>query len=235
MVLPPDERPCLWMSAGLVSYKLCDRQMDCGRCPLDAALRGEPTVPRDALARHLGPRWVFPADRRYTPGHLWVRPLDGRLRVGLDALAVAIIGVVGGRHAASEGAALLAGGVAGRLECRFGPLRVRAPLEACLVRWNPALDEQPDLCTTAPYGDGWLFELAPAAGWGDRTDLLSAPAIRHRAELDVRRFRRQVGMLLLSGLDAVGATLADGGIWLSDVAEMIGHGRYLALVEDLLA
>ncbi len=40
--LPNTALPCVWMTAGLVSYKLCDRRLDCERCPFDAALRGRP-------------------------------------------------------------------------------------------------------------------------------------------------------------------------------------------------
>ena len=36
-VLAPETEPCVWMSAGLISYKLCDRGFDCENCPLDAA------------------------------------------------------------------------------------------------------------------------------------------------------------------------------------------------------
>jgi hypothetical protein len=30
---------CVWMQAGVVSYKLCDRRFDCERCPFDMAIR----------------------------------------------------------------------------------------------------------------------------------------------------------------------------------------------------
>ena len=51
-ILPRDAEPCIWMSAGLVSYKLCDRDFDCGNCPLDAALRGNAAAP-------VGMSWLF--------------------------------------------------------------------------------------------------------------------------------------------------------------------------------
>jgi hypothetical protein len=40
---PPPVRvePCVWMSAGLVAYKLCDRGFECESCPFDQAMRGE--------------------------------------------------------------------------------------------------------------------------------------------------------------------------------------------------
>ncbi len=37
---PSERLPCIWMTAGLVRWRLCDREYDCDHCPLDAALRG---------------------------------------------------------------------------------------------------------------------------------------------------------------------------------------------------
>ena len=34
---------CVWMDAGVVNYKLCDRGFDCDRCPLDQALHRRPS------------------------------------------------------------------------------------------------------------------------------------------------------------------------------------------------
>ena len=46
---PPSIR-CVWMDAGVVNYKLCDRGYDCERCPLDQALHRRPSE-RSALAK----------------------------------------------------------------------------------------------------------------------------------------------------------------------------------------
>jgi len=35
---------CVWMDAGVINYKLCDRLYDCDRCPLDQALQRRPSV-----------------------------------------------------------------------------------------------------------------------------------------------------------------------------------------------
>ncbi|HYX31218.1 MAG TPA: hypothetical protein VE863_21970 [Pyrinomonadaceae bacterium] len=34
----PPTAYCVWMDAGVMNYKLCDRAFDCDRCPLDQAL-----------------------------------------------------------------------------------------------------------------------------------------------------------------------------------------------------
>lgn len=40
---PQGVLPCVWMSAGLVSFKLCDREGECEGCPFDRAMRGLPS------------------------------------------------------------------------------------------------------------------------------------------------------------------------------------------------
>jgi len=39
----PPSTYCVWMDAGVVNYKLCDRAFDCDRCPLDLALHRRPS------------------------------------------------------------------------------------------------------------------------------------------------------------------------------------------------
>jgi len=39
----PPPTYCVWMDAGVVNYKLCDRAFDCDRCPLDQALHRRPS------------------------------------------------------------------------------------------------------------------------------------------------------------------------------------------------
>lgn len=36
----PYAQACVWMEAGVIRFWLCNRDFDCERCPLDAALRG---------------------------------------------------------------------------------------------------------------------------------------------------------------------------------------------------
>ena len=128
-VLPDSARPCLWMSAGLLTYRLCDRDFDCERCPLDAALRrGDLLGSRDheaLLAPNHDPS-DFPEDRRYTAGHSWVQVVDGqdggRLRFGLDTFAAAIIGRCSGVTWNLAGRSLACGDEVCRLDLGIGAL-----------------------------------------------------------------------------------------------------------------
>jgi hypothetical protein len=36
-IIPPEEKRCVWMSAGIVPYQLCNRKCDCTDCDIDDA------------------------------------------------------------------------------------------------------------------------------------------------------------------------------------------------------
>lgn len=47
---------CVWMLAGVVSYRLCNRAFDCDHCPLDRALREGARAAGPGLDRFAFPR-----------------------------------------------------------------------------------------------------------------------------------------------------------------------------------
>jgi glycine cleavage system H protein len=186
---PPGRLPCLWMTAGLLSYRLCDREYDCDRCPLDAALRGPgstATVPAPPAAGGGGARAParnggdFPADRRYGAGHTWLRPAGdgapGRFRVGLDGLAAALLAAPRAVRCAAAGRLLAPGETACELDLEGGVLALGLPVAGEVVAANAACRRDPSLVVADPYGDGWLLEIAlPAAGDGWLLEI-AAPA-----------------------------------------------------------
>ncbi|MFI5252600.1 MAG: hypothetical protein ACHQQQ_09255 [Bacteroidota bacterium] len=38
-IIPAEESRCIWMDAGIVTYKLCDRRYECDQCPFDIVFR----------------------------------------------------------------------------------------------------------------------------------------------------------------------------------------------------
>ncbi len=56
-VVPEGEFKCIWMTAGIISYKLCDYQFRCEVCPFDIVMRKAP-------ANSSGPRRSQTAKRK---------------------------------------------------------------------------------------------------------------------------------------------------------------------------
>jgi hypothetical protein len=50
--LPQNEQKCVWMTAGVLTYKLCNHDMDCENCMLhNALLESEQKTKRDNFKR----------------------------------------------------------------------------------------------------------------------------------------------------------------------------------------
>jgi glycine cleavage system H protein len=228
------------MAAGLVSYKLCDRDFDCHRCPLDAALRGgmalgpPVSLEPDDSRRHLG----FPADRRYGAGHTWMgagpHPGETVVRVGLDGFAASLLPRPRAVTCANAPRTLARGDVICEIELPEGTLPVRTPIAGRLERDNPLLRQQPDLLVESPYQDGWLVEIAPAVGAEvDAVSLDAAQAI-DRSQMHLRHFRRRIALRLLADVASAGPTMPDGGTPLISLSEILGAPQYLRLLREVL-
>jgi glycine cleavage system H protein len=239
-VAPSSAEPCVWMTAGLVSYKLCDWDFDCRRCPLDAALRGGAPAP---IQESLLPGTIrrgegFPGDRRYAASHTWVAsglgPGDPLLRVGLDGFAAAVLPRPLGVSWSASPRELGRGDVVCEIELAGGIFPVGAPVGGRLERGNPALREQPGLIVESPYHDGWLVELAPSGADAALEGLLDAEQARERTALDLRRFRRRIALHLLADAVPGGPCMADGGEVLTSLPEILGGSRYLETLREIL-
>ena len=164
-VIPESAESCVWMSAGLLDYKLCDRDFDCERCPLDAALRGE-SLECPVRRALMGPSLSsgFPEDRLYSTGHTWLqdRGVDGNctLRLGVDTFAAAIIGHCDAARWHVSDQTLQLRETLCEIDLGIGFLPLGAPISGVVVRGNRALQRDPSQLVTQPYGEGWILDLA---------------------------------------------------------------------------
>ena len=112
-----------------------------------------------------------PADLRYTSEHEWVRvEADGTVRVGITDHAQDALGDVVYVSLPAEGEAVTAGGACGEVESTKSVSEITAPVSGTVSAHNPGLETRPDLVNTDPYGDGWMFTIAP-------TDAAEVPAL----------------------------------------------------------
>ena len=106
----------------------------------------------------------IPADLRYTQSHEWVRTdADGTLTIGVTDHAQHALGDVVFVETPQAGRVLAAGEACAVVESVKAASDVYAPLAGTVVAGNAALADAPEKVNADPYGDGWLWRLAPAA------------------------------------------------------------------------
>jgi glycine cleavage system H protein len=89
-IVPDAEIPCIWMQAGVLTCWICDRELRCESCPLDAALR------HDALRAITPPRRSAPEAEAVAAGAAAPAPAGA-------SRAVPAVGVRAGREAPDAG------------------------------------------------------------------------------------------------------------------------------------
>lgn len=235
---PQQTLPCIWMSAGLLSYKLCDRDLDCEHCPLDAALRG-PTLPmprRTSLLSVCEVTDSFPDDRLFSPGHSWVHlhtsSNERHVRFGLDAFAATIIGQCCAVMGPEVGLVKRTGEDLCEIDVGLGVLPISAPVSASVMAKNKELENDPSQLVTDPFGRGWIADLQVH----DPSQLCNLSTARHardQTRMDLRRFRRRVALRLLADTEGIGTCLPDGGE-LADLRQILAGPTYLRLIRELI-
>jgi glycine cleavage system H protein len=105
-----------------------------------------------------------PPDLKYTAEHEWVRPSDDSaqgavVRVGITDYAQEALGDVVYVTLPDVGASVSAGTACGEIESTKSVSDLYAPVTGTITARNDALDEQPELINSDPYGAGWIIEI----------------------------------------------------------------------------
>lgn len=236
-ILRGDAAPCVWMEAGILAYRLCDRGFDCENCPLDAALRGDATprpgqqTPDEGEAELL----EFPVDRRFHRSHTWAMAVDDRtVRCGVDMFAARLLPRIRSVVLPARGTRVHGGRIGFWAVDDGALIPLHAPVSGRVMTRNPALRGEPGLLTVSPYDDGWVFEVRCAEGLRQLEELMgpeeiSGRAVQQRADLDRRAMR-----YANKARDRVGASLPDGGQRLTDLRKILGPQRYRRLLARIL-
>ena len=115
---------------------------------------------------------MVPEDLKYTREHEWIKVVgEGSIRVGITAYAQEALGDVVFVTLPSEGSAVQAGQAFGEVESTKSVSDLYAPVAGTVVARNEALESQPELVNSDPYGEGWMVEIQSDGGF-DESDLL---------------------------------------------------------------
>lgn len=125
---------------------------------------------------------MFPDDLRYTAEHEWVRRVgDDTVRVGITAYAQDQLGDIVFVSLPTAGTDVAAGQSLGEVESTKSVSDVFAPIAGTVLARNDALESQPELLNSDPYGEGWIVEIE-VGDIGVVNSLLDADAYRELVE-----------------------------------------------------
>ncbi len=115
---------------------------------------------------------MIPNDRKYASSHEWIKADGDVMLVGITENAQDQLGDLVFVGDVRVGAKLAAGATAGVVESVKAASDIYAPVAGEIVGFNDALNDQPDLINSDPYGT-WIFKIK-ANNPADVNNLLDA-------------------------------------------------------------
>jgi len=118
----------------------------------------------------------FPAELKYTKDHEWIKVEGNVATIGITEFAQRELGDIVYVDIPSVGKTIAQDEVFGTVEAVKTVSDLFMPVTGTVTETNPALDSQPELVNSDPYGQGWMVKVTiePA----DLEALLSADAYK---------------------------------------------------------
>lgn len=251
---------CIWMTAGVISFKLCPFNYDCEHCDFDEAMRSQVRSKgvSSRVKRHK-PKTVVPSERLpmsssdskkslfFTfsvgevkeglylhPTHLWARRAEGqRWRLGIDKLLAYVLPPPVKVELYDLDKDVIQNQVFGKIHTQVGTVFLTVPLSGRLVQTNSRLAQCPELVQQDPHGEGWLAMM----DWFEDHSKLE----KFHTGLAGKRFLEEEAqhlkfLLKHRGIEAdyIGETLPDGGINIKYLHQVLPSQVCLRLAGELI-
>ena len=245
-VIPEEERKCVWMINGLVSYKLCDRNYDCESCPFYQAIKdGERDFPEsqgDWMAEgslNDDPSVRINGTVFYHPDHCWVKVENsGKAKIGIDYLLGQLMSHVKIVILPQVGNVVRAGECCAHIIQEDYILPVVSPLSGSIQTVNPRLQKEPGLLNADSQEEGWLLTIRPDNLENDLKGLLFGRKALSWYQMEEKKIIAGIEMMLKRNPEAVGPTMQDGGVrirCLRDMLHIINSKQRARILDSYIA
>ncbi|MFH0990753.1 MAG: glycine cleavage system protein H [bacterium] len=240
-IVPSDEIRCVWMTAGILSYQLCERNFECERCPLDRALRGELTSQENSQQTVSRQEPTSPIEEHtlragilYDTRHMWLKEEGHKMViVGLESGIVSKLLSPRAIILPSIGEQLTQDKICCWIVIEGGTLPLFSPIRGKVVATNAMLKKNPHLLLKDAWGEGWLFNIDSSKEGYERSRFLSPESATDLYREDAKQFNDLVVSYLSKRQTRAGMTMADGGMLIDKVSEILGPKKYCQALSEV--
>jgi glycine cleavage system H protein len=238
-VIPPEESKCVWMTAGILSYQLCDREFECERCPLDIALRQRFTQHQPKVNR------VRPAASPKEPEesrvgvlfgrkHLWMkRRGENKVRLGIEPGMASVLVSPMAIVLPALGAQIARNKACSWIVLGGGTLPMVSPITGQVTATNNMLAEHPHAVCASPLDEGWLFELSVSPADVDDADVLATADVARIYADDERALTHLLSTDPGNAQSEHYQSQTEHGRAIERLSERLGPTEYLKLLRNI--
>ncbi len=100
-----------------------------------------------------------PEGIKFSKDHEWVKADGNQVTIGISDFAQSELGDIVFIDVESDLEEIISGETFGSIEAVKTVSDLYAPISGKVLEVNPALEDEPELVNTDPYGDGWLIKV----------------------------------------------------------------------------
>jgi glycine cleavage system H protein len=119
----------------------------------------------------------FPENLKYTKDHEWILVEGNTATIGITDFAQRELGDIVFIDINTKGKALAAEEIFGTVEAVKTVSDLYLPVAGTITEINPALESNPELVNSDPYGQGWMIKMT-VTNPADTDQLMSAAAYK---------------------------------------------------------
>jgi len=123
----------------------------------------------------------YPEDLKYAENHEWTRTSDSMVTMGISDFAQDALGDIVFVEVPEVGRQVTAGEAIAEVESTKSVSDVYAPVSGTVVEVNTALEDNPELVNTDPFGEGW-FAVIEATDLSELDRLMDVATYRQSAQ-----------------------------------------------------
>jgi len=161
-------RYCRYMRLGLIDFMICSNGFECWRCEVDQMMEDRfGTHPAFALKPAKNKQslllngFTFSPELFYSKEHVWAKPMDRDIRLGLDDLVSTFAMEADSINLPPMGSLLKKGQVLAEMIAAGKKAKIVSPLGGTVSAVNRDVIESPNLVWRDSYRRGWLLMIQP--------------------------------------------------------------------------
>jgi len=225
------QRWCRYMRMGFVPYKVCPNSYNCWSCEVDQRVEDASgthpifiTKPAVAKASAKVADFELLPSLLYNPGHVWVKRLNGKMRIGIDDFAAKLICQVDDVAVACVGDTVDKGAIAIEVTSNGKKAKMLYPLSGNIVDINEDILDYPSLITNDPFNRGWIYDMKASNQDEELKQLMRINTAMKWMENEWDKLHQIVG-------EKKETIIADGGGLVSNLPSMLNQKEWQNIVD----
>ena len=256
-IWPDSEVPCIWMEAGIIDYKLCDRHQDCDHCPFDAIMKsGKMTssVSNDQIEKDesnpisaklaqntsfafnstLNLNHQFDPDTYYGRKYWFFKPTGkNKVSIGISARILTFLPPVKEIILTQSSLPLKKGNMFCWIVTNFGTLRLASPVSGTVTEINPDLISQLNTKSFDKKEEIWFLRLYSNKIKQEYDQFLKGSEAKDYLNQYHAHISETFEQAARPYSKELGPTMQDGGVRLTNYEEMIPPRAYFKIICEI--